>query len=400
MVARDRHELRFAAVIVAAGILTGIVYNIQLWTLNANGFSELSLRLPYWDFSNLWAGGKLALEGHVLDLFDADAYRLALRNMFGMSLPNQEWSYPPSLLLLGIPLALLPIGSAYLLWTLGTLLLLYFALRPLGFPWYVRLLLLVSPAACMNVIFGQNGALTAALLIGGLALAPTRPVFAGVLLGLLTIKPHLGILVPICLLASGNYRAVLSAGVTTITLMIVTGLFFGFEVWPLFFQKTGPLMAEIMEAPYPQPYHKNAITAFIMARGLGFDVLGAYVIQGVFLVLAGIAVFLLWTPRSQINHARRVCITGMLSIVATPYGYSYDVFPLCIAVAFLFMNELRFNRWPLAIAYLWPLFLHTLNDQGIGLSILAPVSLVVVAMYYFLSDEVKGSASSEPAKAS
>ena len=46
MVARDRHELRFAAVIAAAGILTGIVYNIQLWTLDANGFSELSLRLP------------------------------------------------------------------------------------------------------------------------------------------------------------------------------------------------------------------------------------------------------------------------------------------------------------------------------------------------------------------
>lgn len=400
MVARDRHDIRFAAVIVAAGVLTGIVYNLQLWTLDASGFSELSLRLPYWDFSNLWAGGKMALEGRVLDLFDADAYRVALRSMFGMSLPNQEWSYPPSLLLLGIPLALLPIDSAYLLWTLGTLLLLYFALRPLGFPRYVRLLLLVSPAACMNVIFGQNGALTAALLIGGLALAPTRPVIAGLLLGLLTIKPHLGILVPICLLASGNYRAVLSAGVTTIALIIVTGLVFGFEVWPLFFQKTGPLMAEIMEAPYPQPYHKNAITVFIMARGLGFDVLGAYVIQGVFLVLAGIAVFLLWSPRSQIDHARRVCITGVLSIVATPYGYSYDVLPLCIAVAFLFMNELRLNRWPLAIVYLLPLFLHTLNAEGIGLSILAPVSLVVIAMYYFLSDGAKGSVSSEPAKAS
>ena len=71
---------------------------------------------------------------------------------------------------------------------------------------------LASPAVFINAMFGQNGALTAALLIGGL-LMPRRSglILAGILFGLLTIKPHLGILVPFCLIASRNWRACLSA---------------------------------------------------------------------------------------------------------------------------------------------------------------------------------------------
>ena len=80
----------------------------------------------------------------------------------------------------------------------------------------------------INAFFGQNGAFTAALLVGGLLAAPKRPILAGVLFGLLTVKPQLGILIPFCLLASRNWRAFASAAVTTVTLVLLTGLAFGF----------------------------------------------------------------------------------------------------------------------------------------------------------------------------
>ena len=43
-------------------------------------------------------------------------------------------------------------------------------------------------------------------------------------------------------------------------------LVFGFDSWMLFYEKTRPLMASIMEAPYPQLYHANALTVFICAQ--------------------------------------------------------------------------------------------------------------------------------------
>src|SRR5689334_18035653 len=108
---RSRSLLDVAIVTVAAIVAFCMAdfYLRRLWAIGPDGLSALSKTLPYWDFSNLWAGGRMALDGHVGTLFDVDAYRAALRGMFGPDLPNQEWSYPPSILLIGAPLATLPI---------------------------------------------------------------------------------------------------------------------------------------------------------------------------------------------------------------------------------------------------------------------------------------------------
>jgi hypothetical protein len=70
-------------------------------------------------------------------------------------------SYPPTKLLVGAPLSLLPINAAYWAWTLATLAGLYLACRALGASRIVALAACVAPAAFVNVWFGQNGAFTA-----------------------------------------------------------------------------------------------------------------------------------------------------------------------------------------------------------------------------------------------
>lgn len=189
---RRETDLKYAVAVAICGIIVGLTYHMRLWDVDARGLSSAQDRLPYWDFSNLWMGGRLALEGRVDTLFDAEAYRAALRQIFSSDLPDQEWSYPPSMLLFGAPIAVLPILPAYLIWTFGTIFAIWLAIRPFKLPVSLQMAIILSPAVMMNALFGQNGALTAALLIGGLAVAPKRPILAGILFGLLTVKPHLG----------------------------------------------------------------------------------------------------------------------------------------------------------------------------------------------------------------
>ncbi|RWM03882.1 MAG: DUF2029 domain-containing protein [Mesorhizobium sp.] len=398
---RTRSLLDVAIVTVVSLIVLWMseVYLTDLWNLNSKGFSELSHRLPYWDFTNLWAGSRLAIDGHVAVLFDVDAYRAALRGMFSPDLPNQEWSYPPNILLLGVPLATLPILPAYLVWTFGTVLCLWLAIRPLKLGALVELAVVLSPAVIWNSIFGQNGALTTALLIGGLAVAPRRPLLAGVLFGLLTIKPHLGILVPFCLLASGNWRAISATIVTTVAVVLATGLFFGFDVWWLFLTETRPLMTAIMEAPYPQPYQYNAITVFFTARAIGFGLTAAYCAQAVATIISIALAVWLWRPGRQVSHQERVALTAVLAILATPYGYTYDTIGLAVAVAMLAAMTSRPPRLILAICWLWPFVTHYFTWRGYCVAVLVPLFLAAWMLFTIWTGSRKAEISARPSLA-
>ena len=154
------------------GIVVGLSYHIALWKLTPDGTSFVTSTTPYWDFNNLWTGARLAITGRVDLLFDVNAYRMAMDQLFGVDLPGSEWSYPPNMLLVGAPLALLPPFVAYWVWTLGSLLLLHIALRNFRLPPLLHLAALLSPVVFINAIFGQNGTFISALLLLGLYNVP------------------------------------------------------------------------------------------------------------------------------------------------------------------------------------------------------------------------------------
>ncbi|MCB1448041.1 MAG: DUF2029 domain-containing protein [Rhizobiaceae bacterium] len=385
---RTRKEMQFAMLVAAAGLVIGLRYYAELWVFEPNGLSRLSDRLPYWDFTNLWAGTRMAIEGHVAWLFDMESYRAGLRAMFSPDLPDQEWSYPPSMLLIGLVPALLPIFWAYLVWTAGTIAAFRLSLRllplPAGIGWAVAL----SPAVVTSAIFGQNGALTAALLVSSLALSRRNPLLSGILAGLLTVKPHLGILLPFAFMASGNWRAFLSAALTAGLMVVVTGSVFGFEVWQLFYDRTRPLMSAIMEAPYPQLYHANALTFFILGRSLGLSVNGSYLFQAVFTLASILAVVWMWRRASEVRFADRVVLTALLTICATPYGYTYDAAPYSLAVAWFFVRARSPNRYVFCLLWIYPYLAHLPNFNGIGAGILVPAGLAAYGLREVLRDSV------------
>lgn len=310
------------------------------WQDGLYGVSKINKNLPVWDYVNLWAGGKMVQESRTRDIFSQEKFSGWERSRFGSDLERHEWSYPPTMLLLALPLSKLSLGWSFAIYMAGSILLLAAVMQSLGAGPFRTVLAVTSPAAIINAGFGQNGALTAALLIGGLGLSTRRPVFAGILLGALCLKPHIGILVPVCLLAARNWRTLLSCGLTSILLVVLSGFTFGWETWELFFSEVRPLMQNILEAKWLHPYQVNAITVFHLARSLGGDLTTSYLCQGISIAIAIGICWRLWR-NPVLDHQFRVAMTIILTYMSTPYAWTYDLVSVCAVIAWVAALDIR-----------------------------------------------------------
>ena len=130
--------------------------------------------------------------------------------------------YPPTYLFFTYPLGLMPYVAAFAAWMIVTLLL-YLAAVYLIVPRPIAILVALSPfPVFFNLYRGQNGFLLAGLMGLCLALMERRPRLSGVLLGLLTFKPQIGILFPFALLVSRKWCVVVSAVATSVVLFVTS----------------------------------------------------------------------------------------------------------------------------------------------------------------------------------
>ena len=132
----------------------------------------------------------------------------------------------------------MPYIPALILWSLfGVAILIPVARRMFNDP-RERALLVCAPAVAINVALGQNGAITAALLIGGLALWRRRPGWAGALFGLLAFKPQIGLLLPLAVIAERRWKTLAWAAGVAIGVVLLTIPVFGLKAWRGFFGPT------------------------------------------------------------------------------------------------------------------------------------------------------------------
>jgi hypothetical protein len=192
------------------------------------------------DFINVWTAPQIVDRFSVMTLSDLTGYHRAQSEVFGVPMRFHNWSYPIDMLFFAYPFSWLPYLAALLLWTvLGFALYLVVAVTRL--PEDHRLLafvfLLVAPATMVNIFVGQNGFFTAALVLGAIALLDRRPWIAGVLVGLLTMKPHLGILVGVVLVATFAWRSIIAAAATTMLLVGASIVMWGTDPWAAYLTK-------------------------------------------------------------------------------------------------------------------------------------------------------------------
>jgi alpha-1,2-mannosyltransferase len=358
--------------LVTAAVIAGI------WVALADGLVDPMGKPVGTDFSNVWAAGKLALEGQPTAPYDPVLQHAAERKAFGgRDVPFFGWHYPPIFLMSAAMLALLPYGWALLAWmalTLPAYLLVIRAIVPRA---ETLLLALAFPAVFINLGHGQNGFLTAALLGGGLVLIDRRPLAAGALFGLLAYKPQFGIVIPLVLVATGRWRTLAVAALSVLAACALATALFGPEVWTAFADSTAFTKTVVLEAGGTG--WEKIQSMFSAVRMWGGGVQTAYLVQATLDVL--VAVTLVWLWRTPVAADLKAAALPCACLLTTPYVLDYDLVVVGVSIAFFASFALvrglqDYEISVLALAWLAPLITRSIGGiSGIPLGLASVLAL-------------------------
>lgn len=370
--------LPYRTVVAAAAVLTALYMVAIIRALWVDGvppdFADK-------DFANYWTAGKLILAGETADLFGPQpGYFSHLTAAFGEDYPWHNWSYPPHYLLLLWPLGFVGYEVAMLLFLLATGTLFVWALR--GFAgtrkaWIV-LLFAAAPLIAHNIWTAQNGFLTAGLALGALALRAERPIVAGILLGLLTFKPQLGILFPFLLLAERRWTVIASAAATAVALVALSALLFGLDAWRGYLSEVVPYQQLVMrELEGTFLWMLPSIYGTLRLWGSAADpALTAHLFVAVPVFVASVASF--WLVK---NAIWRAVILLIATFLITPYALTYDLGMVAAAAGMMIFLSKR-DGWDsppatilLAVTISLPIMMMPLGAFGISV---APAILLAV----------------------
>ena len=266
------------------------------------------------------------------------------------------WHYPPTFLLAVLPLAMLPYLAALATFLAASLALWAALIRRIVDDRRYWIVAAAMPAGLINLFHGQNGFLTAALGGFALLLLECRPVAAGVLIGLLAIKPHLAVLFPVALIAAGNWRAFAAAAVTAALFALASLWAFGGETLLAFFRdlpSAGRLVDDgvLPWGMMPSPY--VFALALDMPRGI------ATALQGIAALAAAAGVWRAWRSPAT-PFALRAAVLAAGTLLVSPYVFYYDMTWTGLAVGWLALfaaraGFLRGEREILLAAWVAPL---------------------------------------------
>jgi len=284
------------------------------------------------DFVNVWAAGRLTLDGDPAAAYDWPLHKAAEVRAVGHDFANYYgWHYPPTFLFVAGALAMLPYLAAAIVWLAATLAAYAATLGGILGGRAGVFLALGFPAALWNVTAGQNGFLTAALIGGTLGLLERRPALAGICLGLLSYKPQFGLLFPIVLVADRRWLTIAVAALVAIILAALSWLAFGSASW-LAFVHGLPVTGSAVLGEGAADWNRLQ-SLFASVRSYGGSESLAWTVQGVATLALAIALVLLWRSRAAYELKAAALAAGAL--IATPYLYMYDLVVLAVAVTFL-----------------------------------------------------------------
>jgi hypothetical protein len=363
-------------------VIAALAIVIELYGQTVKGLTDGKLQPFGADFINYWTAAYLGFAGRAHEIYNWYAFHDAQEIVVGAPIGPFHYSYPPVLIALTLPLAALPYVPAFFAWMISSWFAFYAALRA-AMPRGALLLALAVPAGYINAVGGQNGYWTAALLGGGLMLLERRPALAGVLFGLLAYKPHLGLMIPVFLLAGRQWRAFFAAAATVIALVAISAWFYGPEIWTEYAASASKLRQWILEDG-KNTFHRM-LSVFVAARRLGLDVWPAYAVQAAVGLAAAALVAAAWYRDAPAPIRYSLAVLG--TFLATPYLQDYDLVVGAFVVAWLFANPGRFPRTPAtivsALVLLAPIFAAPVGKMTgivLGPLFLIPAFVMVAGM--------------------
>jgi hypothetical protein len=315
---------------------------ILLVLFGAYGVTYLTISLAgpspdrFGDSFALWSWARFVVDHDATAIYEPiglHAAQLALGMDPAISYP---FGYPPSFLIVLWPIGLLPYGAACATLIVASLLLYLWA--TVGRDWRspVVVAALVAPTTTLAIVAGQTGFLSAALLAGGLRLCGSCPLAAGLLFGLLTYKPQLGLLVPVALVAARLWRTLVAACATAAALALLTSALFGWGVWAAW-------LAVLPEFSRQFAAESGAIvhlmpTVFATASQMGLSPPIARIAQWAALLAAAALVFAAFRAAPLKTAGPALLVATFL---ATPYAFVYDMPMLATAILWIIAERQR-----------------------------------------------------------
>ncbi|MFL5295722.1 MAG: glycosyltransferase family 87 protein [Phenylobacterium sp.] len=296
------------------------------------------------DFICFWQAAQRARHGDLAGVYDPAFWRGVVS---GHAASKMTWFvYPPFVLL---PLRLLGdlgYGPAVAWWSLlplpfyfGLIFLLARRTAPdlaagTRLQAFAAIAALTLPFLSASLFSGQIGAFVAVLFLAAAYLWPDRPILAGLCLGLMAVKPQLGVLFPFALAAAGQWRTMAAAAATVLALVASSLVWPGAAVWNDYAQiaqifgrfigQGHAVIAQLAVGPYVS----------LLAAGLP-AALAATLQAGVSLGVLAVVIRVFRQAAGGRDDGRLDLRLGLLAagaLLAIPYSLSYDTPMLALAI--------------------------------------------------------------------
>lgn len=339
------------------------------------------------DFQAFWAAARLAITGSA-----ARAYDLSAIEAIQANLGRPEWFAfvnPPPFLLAVAPLGWLPYPLAWWVWVLSGWAMFILVVRRFvpGFTSVVA----GYPGALVAAWHAQTGLLVSALQAAVAVQLERRPLVAGVFAGLLVIKPHLAVLLPVALVAGRHWRAFGGAIFGIVAALAMSWLVLGSDTlraYPSSWQASRYLMDT-----GSREFFLRQCTVYAAVRlvtGAGFAMIAQ-------LLSTGLAIWATWhTWRKQWSNEAKFAVLFAATPLATPYLFNYDLPFLVMPTIWLAAQErvspeLGWRRLQIMGFYLAPLLTRAFAlPLGANLMPWVSIAMLVVILQRATRTEVGG----------
>ena len=294
------------------------------------------------DFTSFWTASKLALSGAPQSAYDVSAHHAQQVALFGHDTGYAAFFYPPIFLLICLPLAGLPYLASLAAWLAATGALYWRMARAWLGEAFGAMPIFAFPAVLTNIGHGQNGFLSAALFGGGAMWLDRRPILAGLCLGALAYKPHLGIMIPIALAIAGRWKTFAAAAATVIALAAASYGIFGLATWHGFLADSSLARSTLEQGLVGDAKMQSAFAAVrLWGGGLGL----AYGVQAAVILL--VAGGLVWLRRRAPRGGGEGPAMITAALLASPFLLDYDLVILAAPLAWMLREGVRngFRGW-------------------------------------------------------
>ncbi|AOJ21427.1 hypothetical protein WJ11_18615 [Burkholderia cenocepacia] len=352
-------------VLYSALMLVSYALFIAIWMTvvrHASGNGGFVPR-PGADFSVFWSASYLVLHGSPSQAYDFSAFSRLTAGLFP-TLPRDvfaPWLYPPTYLLLVTPLALLPFALGYPLFVAsGVFVLGLAASRVSGLctipgSWRTgALALAAAPCVFVTATLGQNTFLTASCAALAVYWADRRPMYAGLCIALLSVKPQMALLFPFVLVAVRAWRTIMWAALATGAFVALSILVCGVESLRPFVASTGFARSIVLE--HGVVFWLASPTPFAAFRLADVPLGAAYAAHACIAAISIAAACVVWTQSRDTRV--RAAVLAIATLVANPYVWHYELAWLAVAIACMLSIGWR-DGWlrgeQAAIALMWAL---------------------------------------------